>query len=266
MFNFKNPVVLNSMKRIHRNLVYVLLLGCLPSIGLAQATKLVVTSVNGGSNPTAGTGFTVIVFANDDFNTPANVVSSTTVQLALRPGFGTGTLGGTLSGIIPAGFDSVVITGVTYTKAESGIEIRATATSGDALSSDNSSPFTVDPGPASVLTVGTQPGTPTVAGVAFNLQPAIRVEDAFGNLRSTDNSTVVTASRGTGTATLQGTLTATAAGGIATFSNLFYTKAESITLDFTSGSLTSATSNTVVVNACQCLDFYFNSHGKSSFH
>ncbi|MGA9118249.1 MAG: Ig-like domain-containing protein, partial [Bacteroidota bacterium] len=236
------------MKRIHRNLVYILLLGCLPSIGLAQATKLVVTSVNGGSNPTAGTGFTVIVFANDDFNTPANVVSSTTVQLALRVGFGTGTLGGTLSGIIPAGFDSVVITGVTYTKAESGVEIRATATSGDALSSDNSSPFTVDPGPASQLVVSVQPQTPVTAGVAFTPQPKVQVQDTLGNVVTSDNSTAVTASINTGNSTLLGTTTMTAVAGVVTFSNLSYQMAESITLKFQSGGLTSAISNTVVVN------------------
>ena len=81
----------------------------------------------------------------------------------------------------------------------------------------------------------------------------VQIQDQFGNARTfanrnADNSTVVTAARGTGTAALQGTLTATAINGLATFSNLSYNKAETITIQFTSGSLTSATSGNVVVS------------------
>jgi len=76
----------------------------------------------------------------------------------------------------------------------------------------------------------------------------IRIEDSFGNLRSSDNSTVVTVTRGAGTAALQGTTTATASGGVASFANLSYPLAETITIVFSSGTLTNATSSNVVVN------------------
>ena len=47
-------------------------------------------------------------------------------------------------------------------------------------------------------------------------KPVVRVEDQYGNLRSADNSTVVTASRSGGSGTLQGTTNLTAVNGIVT--------------------------------------------------
>ncbi len=108
-------------------------------------------------------------------------------------------------------------------------------------------------GAASKLAVQTPPSATATAGAAFAQQPAVQIQDQFGNARSAanrngDNSTVVTAARGAGTTTLQGTLTATAVNGLASFSNLSYNKAETITIQFTSGSLTSAISGNVVVS------------------
>jgi hypothetical protein len=53
--------------------------------------------------------------------------------------------------------------------------------------------LTVTGGAAGRLIVQTQPSSSAVAGVAFAQQPQIRIEDQYGNLRSSDNSTVVTA-------------------------------------------------------------------------
>jgi hypothetical protein len=104
-------------------------------------TKLVITSVNGGSSPTAGTAFSVVVQAQDNGGTPQNVTANTAVTLSLNTG--SGTLGGTLTGTITAGISSVTISGVTYTIAESGVIVTATRTSGDTLTAANSSAFTV---------------------------------------------------------------------------------------------------------------------------
>ena len=49
-------------------------------------------------------------------------------------------------GTINNGSSSVTISGVTYTKAESGVILTATQTSGNKLTPDNSNPFTVNPG------------------------------------------------------------------------------------------------------------------------
>src|SRR5439155_18098800 len=73
-------------------------------------------------------------------------------------------------------------------------------------------------------------------------------EDASGNLITTDNGRVITAARSAGSGTLQGTVTATTVNGIATFSNLSYNVAETMTINFTASGLTSATSGNTVVS------------------
>ena len=117
------------------------------SVGATQtvsAVKLAVASVNGGSSPAVGSSFNVVIQAQDDSGTPQNVVSNTAVSLNLNTG--TGVLGGTLSGTIPAGTNAITISGVTYTKAESGVSLAITRTSGDNLTVSNSASFTVLPG------------------------------------------------------------------------------------------------------------------------
>ena len=77
---------------------------------------------------------------------------------------------------------------LSYTKVET-ITIDFSGTG--ILPVSTSSSVTVNPGAASKLTILAQPSTTATAGVAFGQQPVIRVEDAFGNLRSSDNSTVI---------------------------------------------------------------------------
>src|SRR5262249_10626355 len=99
------------------------------------------------------------------------------------------------------------------------------------------------------LTIQTQPSASAMAGTAFAQQPVIRIEDQFGNLRSGDNSTGVTASRAAGSGTLQGTLTQTAVGGLVSFTNLVHNVATNITIQFSSGTLSNVTSTIVAVGA-----------------
>src|SRR5688572_8608568 len=69
--------------------------------------------------------------------------------------------------------------------------------------------ITVNVGAATKLVIQTQPSASATAGAAFAQQPVIRIEDAHGNLRTSDNSTVVTVARSAGSGTLQGDLAAT---------------------------------------------------------
>src|SRR5439155_3213244 len=48
-------------------------------------------------------------------------------------------------------------------------------------------PLTVTAAAAGRMIVQTQPSSTAVAGVAFGQQPQIRIEDAYGNLRGSDN-------------------------------------------------------------------------------
>src|SRR5439155_13533601 len=103
------------------------------------------------------------------------------------------------------------------------------------------------PAAASPLTIQTQPPSTATAGVPFATQPVIRIEDQFGNLRGSDNTTAVTAARGAGTGLLQGTASRTALNGLVTFTDLAHNVANNITILFSSGSLTGAASTTVAV-------------------
>src|ERR1017187_5379610 len=93
-----------------------------------------------------------------------------------------------------------------------------------------------------------EPSATATAGQAFSTQPVIYEEDPSGALETADNTTIVTASLNTGAGPLQGTLIARVVGGIATFSNLFDQLAETLSINFTSGNLTEATSTNIVVS------------------
>jgi len=71
----------------------------------------------------------------------------------------------------------------------------------------------------------------------------------FGNLMSSDSSTVVTVSRGLGSGALLGTLSRTASNGLVSFTSLSYNVAETISLNFSSGGLTGTASSNVVVSS-----------------
>src|SRR5204862_1867482 len=136
--------------------------------------------------------------------------------------------------------------GVTF-KSTGAWTITATNISNGSKTASTSPAINVNSGAPSKLTLQAQPSSTATAGVALSQQPVFRVEDAAGNLVTTDNGRVITAARGTGTGTLQGTLTATTVNGIATFANLSYNLAETITLNFTAAGLTGATSSNIVV-------------------
>src|SRR5262249_16152927 len=96
---------------------------------------LAIASGNGARHPNAGVGFPVVGGGRKADGTIRNVTVSTEVRLGVKTGGGS--LGGTLTGTIAAGTGRVVITGATYTKAEGGVALTVTRTSGDALAPGN---------------------------------------------------------------------------------------------------------------------------------
>jgi hypothetical protein len=101
----------------------------------AVATKLSITSINGGAPVVMGQTFSVSIQALDDDDSPAAVQNNTEVTLSLATG--TGSLGGTLTGTINAGTLSVNIPGITYNKAEAGVSFTASATGLSAFTSES---------------------------------------------------------------------------------------------------------------------------------
>src|ERR1051325_4336178 len=185
------------------------------------------------ANGTAGSAFGTqpVVKTQDQFgnDTSAGLPASLNVSVGLTSG--TGPLQGTTSLDIgaSAGNGIVAFTDLRIDAAGTNKQLTASAS---ALTSAVSSTFTVNPSAAASLVIQTQPPASATAGVAFSPAPVIRLEDVFGNQVTTDNSTVVTATRNAGSAALQGATSITAVGGLVTFANVSYNKAETITIDF----------------------------------
>src|SRR5262249_18803179 len=153
----------------------------------------------------------------------------------------------------PAGLtlsSSGVLSGTTTIAGSFAFTVTATDSSTGAgpYSSNQNYTLTVNPAAPSQLVIHTQPSSTATAGQTVATQPVIYVEDSFGNLETNDTTTQVRPSLHSGSGPLQGTTTVTISGGIATFTDLAANKAETISLDFISGSLTNATSAAVTVS------------------
>ena len=103
--------------------------------------------------------------------------------------------------------------------------------------------------PATKLGMVQQPAAQATSGVRFVMQPSVQLLDA-GDVPFPDEGVTITASKGSGSGTIGGTLTAlTDANGLATFANLQFTGSGAHTAAFASSGLTGVTSGTVTVLA-----------------
>ena len=137
-------------------------------------------------------------------------------------------------------------TGLSYDKAES--MNLGFITNANNVSTASSNSIAVSPAAINQLVINQQPSAAASAGQPFAIQPVIFEEDQFNNLESGDNTTVIAAMLNGGAGPLQGMTTVTVSGGVARFSNLGDNAAETITLKFTTGSLASALSNSIIVS------------------
>ena len=91
-------------------------------------------------------------------------------------------------------------------------------------------------------------------GTAGNALPSVKavVEDQFGNIETTDSSTVtISVARGPGGFATGSTVSVQAVNGVATFTNLILDTAGSYRLSASNGSLTSGSSSSITLNAAQ---------------
>ena len=180
----------------------------------AAASQIVITTQPSAST-VAGVAFAQqpVAEIRDALGNVATTDSSTVVTATLTTG--TGTVSGTVnktaaSGIVDFSSNALKIDLV-------GADKVLTLDDAGALTLDTTGAFTITVAAASKLAITTQPSASTVAGVAIATQPIVTVQDAFGNTITTDNATVVTLALTTGTGALTGTVTKTAATGIADF-------------------------------------------------
>lgn len=133
---------------------------------------------------------------------------------------GSGFLGGTTTVTTVSGdasFTNLTMGGLVNT------DYTLTFTSGGL--STNSDPVQVTPGAAAQLDIATAPVAASAAGAVMTTQPAVQVEDAFGNLVTYDDTTVVTLTPEVGGfvgPTQASVATATASDGVATFTGVAF--------------------------------------------
>ncbi|MHC1706206.1 MAG: dockerin type I domain-containing protein [Bacteroidales bacterium] len=93
--------------------------------GGTVATQLAITTINNGIFPSATEPFSVTVQAQNSNGVPTNVTSALTITLGIVTG--SGILEGNFQGSLEAGNHTVVITGVIYNQAETGVSLSASA-------------------------------------------------------------------------------------------------------------------------------------------
>ena len=158
------------------------------------------------------------------------------------------------SNTLTAGTDYSISAGVLTLKpgGSSGSGLRTPGTQTVTISATNYNDATVSQtiavGAAAKLAMKTQPVAPVTTGAAFATQPAVYIQDQYGNTITSTAS--VTVAVGAGSWTLGGTVTVAAVSGTATFSGLTgsaSSNATGSTMTFTASGLTSVTSNTFTV-------------------
>jgi hypothetical protein len=185
-----------------------------------------------------------IVAEADQFGNVVITDSTSTVTASVG-NLGTSTLGGSdLTVTLDDG--EAVFSGLYYNKAELMNILFTSSASG--VSSLLSRDVQIQPSPATQLVIGQEPSTTATAGTPFTTQPVVYVEDKYGNIETTDNSTVVSVMQYIGSGPLTGTLNETVSGGVATFMSLADTRAETTRLQFVSGTLFSPPTTAITVS------------------
>ena len=214
--------------------------GSLTSLG-GTPTKLAITSINGGLNPSVNTSFDITIQAQDDSNIPQNVSANTDFSLSLASG--NGSLGGTLTGTIPAGSNGVTISGVTYNTAETNVSIAATRTSGDILTAGTSSIFNVLEAASELAFVNVpSAGQQNVSLGTFTVEA--RRADNSVDLNFTGNISI---DKNSGPGNISGTSIQNAVAGVATFNNISFDAEGTYTISANSTGLTGTTSNGITI-------------------
>ncbi len=221
--------------------------------GPAAPEKLVVFAPP-PSAVTSESPFGLTVTVEDTYNNVVNTdKGSVTISLLTGPA-GT-VLGGSPTATLVNG--AANFSGLTLNKLSTGDTLELSQAGLNVATG----PITVIIGAPAQLAVLQQPSGAT-AGAGFNLEVAI--EDADGNIETTDNATTVTAILASGAGKLLGTTTATDSDGIATFTNLADDKAGTISLNFTGGRLPNATSNPILISPSTATQLVIQSQPSST--
>ncbi len=208
----------------------------------------------------AGAGFGAVVAVQD---AGGNTVTSSTalISLAIGTNPGSGTLSGTVAGVATGGV--ATFSGLSIDKVGTGYTLTAASTG---LTAGASGSFNITFAAAAKVVFTTQPGGGT-GGTAWPTQPAVTVQDAFGNIVTTSTASITLA---IGTNLSGGTLTCTAnpkaaVSGVATFAACRIDfSGTGYTLTAASAGLTGATSSTFNVTVGPAAKLAFSTSPSNS--
>ena len=207
------------------------------TIQAGDPDRLVITTAPAGG--ASGAAFTTqpVVEIRTSSNTVVTTSPGTTLDVTASLISGTGALVGAVTKQAVAGVATFTNLGIGgYTNQN--YTIRFTAVFNSTNITVDSATITITAGAATKLAL-TTPAAGFVSGAAFTTQPAVTVQDYYGNTVTTW-ATAITATL-TGGSTLNGTNTATPTSGVATFAGLSASGlvTNSNVLTFTSGVLAS---------------------------
>ncbi|MBU3742858.1 MAG: immunoglobulin domain-containing protein, partial [Candidatus Kapabacteria bacterium] len=214
-----------------------------PTTGVTNATNLAIRTISPQS-PSQNIPFSVVIRSVDATGVARPVASSTVVTLSRATGVGS--LGGTISGVIPAGSSSLVITGVTYNTAEAGVSLTASAAG---LTSVTTPTFTVA-SPATWLWIDR---AENVANVGTPMTPFVVRAMRSDNVVDPSYSGTVTLTRVSGPGSLTGTTSVAAVRGVASFENVSFSAAGSYIVRVSAPGLPTADLAEIVVSATPTL-------------
>ena len=210
-------------------------------------------------------GVTVIpsveVSVQDQYGNIDATDNTTSVSIGILTNPGGGMLSGTLIKQVSGGV--ATFENLSINKSGTGYTLRATA---EGLTSVTSNPINISPASPNDLAYRTQP-TSAIAGVKISPSVEVMSQDQFGNLVTSDSTTVVTIEilNNPGGGTLSGTLTKQVSGGVATFEELSINKTGAgYTLRSKADGLTSVTSNAFNISPASPNDLAFRTQPTSA--
>ena len=198
-------------------------------------------SVSAPASATAGTPFSVTV---DILDQSGNPLTSDDSSITLSVSSGPGSLGGTLTVAAHNG----VATFSNLTLDEAGTYTLAASDAADSARVATSGGISVAPSAAGQLLISLASGTSVAAGATLP-SVVVNIEDSFGDVIASDNSTVTLSLRTAGV--LTGSTAVSAVSGVATFSTLAIDTAGAFTFaatDTTDGLAGSNPGTSVAIN------------------
>jgi hypothetical protein len=216
---------------------------------VASSAAAVAVASGSSQSATVGAAFTnPLVALVTDAN--GNPVSGATVTFTAPSSGASGTFAnGTATTTATTGANGQA-TSSTFTAGTSAGSYSVSAAASGATSASFS--LTNNPGAAAKVVFTTQPSGTGTKNTSFAQQPVVTVEDSNGNRVTTDNSSQVMLALNNPNNVNSVALTCTpnpltVTGGVATFAGCQITKAGTFSLTATDGSLTSATSGTILL-------------------